>query len=129
MVWHSFFGSDISTFPDTFPYTAESPTLRKKITFTEEELWNEIDRVIKENTDFKCTPGQSLWYNLSLCANMDHFFDTEMNFLIQEYNMSKQFNIPPARSTDEMDYNKMVVFSAIDEEVMACQKRKQEDGK
>ena len=84
--------------------------------------------MLEENESNSYSPGQSLWYNLSLCANMDNFFDPEMNMMIQEYNMSKQFNIPPARSTDEMDYHKMVVFSAIDEEVMACQKRKQ-DGK
>tara|TARA_R100001530_G_scaffold95514_1_gene66430 strand:- start:269 stop:658 length:390 start_codon:yes stop_codon:yes gene_type:complete len=129
MVWYSFFGSNNSAFPETFPYTAKSPTLYKTITFTEEELWNEVDRVLIENENNSYTPGQALWYNLSLVANMNHFYDPEINMVIQEYNMSKQFSIPPARSTEEMDYHKMVVFSAIDEEVMACQNRKQEDGK
>ena len=128
MVWHSFFGSDSKAFT-SFPYKAKSPTLYKEIEFTEETLWEEVDRVLAENERNSYSPGQSLWYNLSLCANMDNFFDTEINMMIQEYNMSKQFNIPPARSTDEMDYHKMVIFSAIDEEVMACQKRKQDDGK
>lgn len=128
MVWYSFFGNDSTPFPD-FPYTAKSPTLYKTIEYTEETLWEEVDRVIQENEKNSYTLGQSLWYNLSLVANMINFFDPEINMTIQEYNMSKQFNIPPARSTEEMDYHKMVVFSAIDEEVMACQKRKQEDGK
>ncbi len=128
MVWYSFFGNDSAPFPD-FPYTAKSPTLYKTIEYTEETLWEEVDRVIQENEKNSYTLGQSLWYNLSLVANMINFFDPEINMTIQEYNMSKQFNIPPARSTEEMDYHKMVVFSAIDEEVMACQKRKQEDGK
>jgi len=129
MVWYSFFGNEESAFPDTFPYTAQSPTLYKKISFTEDELWKEVDRILKENERNSYTIGQALWYNLSMCANMNYFFDPEINFSLQEYNMSKQFNIPIAKSTDDLDYHKMVVFSAIDEEVMACQNRKQEDGK
>ena len=129
-MWYSFFGPIESPFPLEFPYQADSPTLRKSITYTEEELWNEVSRICQESLNSPSyTLGQSLWYNLSLCANIDYFYDPEMNFLIREYNMCKQFNIPPARNIDEADYLKMVILSAIDEEVNACMKHKQEKNK
>jgi hypothetical protein len=40
----------------------------------------------------------------------------------------KRFNIPLAASIDEVEYGRLVVFSAIDEEYNACIKAEQ-DGK
>ena len=128
-MWYSFFGPIESPYPLEFPYQATSPTLRKSITYTEEEVWLEVDRIVQESQGTSYTLGQSLWYNLILCSNMDYFYDPEMNFLIREYNMCKQFNVPPARSIDEAEYLKMVTFSAIDEEVNACTKHQQEKNK
>ena len=36
-----------------FPYTAISPTLGKPVTYTEDEIWNEIDRIIAEDVERK----------------------------------------------------------------------------
>lgn len=37
---------------------------------------------------------------------------------------SKEFNIPLAKCMDEASYEKLVIFSAINEELTACKNRK-----
>ena len=73
--WFSFFGVPSSPHPTTFPYKAKSPTLKKRITFTEEEVWREVDRALEENKDNQFTDGQVLFFNMVFCANPQYFFD------------------------------------------------------
>ena len=111
-----------------FPYECQSPTLNKKITYDEDELWREIDRILAEDERGKFTPGANLYHNLILCADASYFLDSETNMVLEEYMAMKRFNIPLAASIDEVEYNRFVVFSAIDEEYNACIKAEQ-DGK
>ena len=111
-----------------FPYECQSPTLKKKITYDEDELWREIDRILAEDERGKFTPGANLYHNLILCADASYFLDSETNMILEEYMAMKRFNIPLAASIDEVEYNRLVVFSAIDEEYNACIKAEQ-DGK
>jgi hypothetical protein len=111
-----------------FPYECQSPTLNKKITYDEDELWREIDRILAEDERGKFTPGANLYHNLILCADASYFLDSETNMVLEEYMAMKRFNIPLAASIDEVEYNRLVVFSAIDEEYNACIKAEQ-DGK
>jgi len=111
-----------------FPYECQSPTLNKKITYDEDELWREIDRILAEDERGKFTPGANLYHNLVLCADASYFLDSETNMILEEYMAMKRFNIPLAASIDEVEYNRLVVFSAIDEEYNACIKAEQ-DGK
>jgi len=103
-----------------FPYECQSPTLNKKITYDEDELWREIDRILAEDERGKFTPGANLYHNLILCADASYFLDSETNMVLEEYMAMKRFNIPLAASIDEVEYNRLVVFSAIDEEYNAC---------
>jgi len=103
-----------------FPYKAKSPTLKKQIVYTEEELWNEIDRILAEDAKRKFSPGQNLYYNLLLCADSSYFFDIDTNMLLEEYMAMKRFNIPIARSIDDAEFERVSLFSAIDEEYNAC---------
>jgi len=102
-----------------FPYQAKSPTLKKSITYTEVELWNEVDRILNEDKDCKYTPGTNLFYNLVLCADSSYFCTPETSFAMEEYMSMKRFNIPIANTIDEADYQRLVIFSAIDEEYNA----------
>tara|TARA_R100001443_G_C3345560_1_gene175522 strand:+ start:773 stop:1174 length:402 start_codon:yes stop_codon:yes gene_type:complete len=102
-----------------FPYKAQSPTLKKSITYTEEELWNEIDRALEEDKEHKFTPGANLYYNLVFCADSKYFCNAETNFMLEEYMSMKRFNLPLARTLDDAEYERVVIFSAIDEEYNA----------
>lgn len=110
-----------------FPYRAKSPTLKKSITYTKEELWNEIDRVLAEDQTGKFTAGQQLYFNMLHCADSTFFYDTDTIILLEEYLLYKRFNIPLYESLDNAIYERMSLFSAIDEEYLAIQ-RVQNDG-
>ena len=63
------------------------------------------------------------------CVNPNYFIDSKINILFEEYAFSKEFNIPIASNMDDISYEKMVIFSAISEEINACQKYKSEMNK
>jgi len=54
-----------------------------------------------------------------LCADSSYFCTAETSFTLEEYMSMKRFNIPIARTIDEADYERLVIFSAIDEEMNA----------
>ena len=99
------------------------------IGFTEEEVWREVDRALEENKDNQFTDGQVLFFNMVFCANPQYFFDPYLEFIFKEYAFSKEFDVPIANNIDEVPYEKMVIFSAISEEINACQKHKMETSK
>ena len=104
-----------------FPYDAQSPTLKKKITYTEEVLWEEIERLVEESKDGKFTFGAALYYSLVFCADSTYFLTPETVFALEEYMSMKRFNLPLAKTIDDADYHRLVIFSAIDEEFNALQ--------
>ena len=99
-----------------FPYTAISPTLGKPVTYTEDELWNEIDRIMAEDPERKFSLGQQCYYNLIHCANPAYFLTDEVIIALEEYMTMKRFNIPFASNIDDAVYHRLVIFSAIDDE-------------
>tara|TARA_A100001201_G_scaffold143585_2_gene145983 strand:- start:2017 stop:2388 length:372 start_codon:yes stop_codon:yes gene_type:complete len=103
-----------------FPYKALSPTLKKHITYDESELWKEIDRILDEDQDRKFTFGQQLYFNLLHCADSSYFLTNDTNILLEEYMLHKRFSIPLATSIDDALFERMSLFSAIDEEYNAC---------
>tara|TARA_R110001592_G_scaffold321443_1_gene599984 strand:- start:48 stop:425 length:378 start_codon:yes stop_codon:yes gene_type:complete len=109
-----------------FPYTIKSPTLKKQITFTEDVLWEEIARILGEDKQSKFTPGANLYYNLILCADTQYFCTPETSMALEEYMSMKRFNIPIAKCIDEAEYERLVIFSAIDEEYNAIIKQESE---
>jgi len=104
-----------------FPYTAQSPTLKKNITYTEDELWAEIGRIVEQDSDGKFTLGAALYYSLVFCADSTYFLTPETIFALEEYMAMKRFNLPLATTIDNADYHRLVIFSAIDEEFNALQ--------
>tara|TARA_R100000329_G_scaffold150370_1_gene143112 strand:+ start:401 stop:784 length:384 start_codon:yes stop_codon:yes gene_type:complete len=99
-----------------FPYRASSPTLGRMITYDENELWNEIDRILAEDSENKFSMGQQCYYNIIHCANPGYFLTQEVTMALEEYMAVKRFNIPLATSIDEANYHRLVTFSCIDDE-------------
>jgi hypothetical protein len=124
-MWMAF--HNVTTRVLAFPYKTNSPTLKKVITYDEAELWNEVDRIMAEDTEHKYTVGTNLYYNLLLCSDVNYWLDLDTNFYLEEYMAMKRFNIPLALSMDDVDYERLVVFSAIDEEYNACMKAKKNE--
>ena len=124
-MWMSYY--NIATRDLVFPYKAKSPTLHKVITYDENELWCEIDRILKESVKSRFTPGTNLYHNLILCADSYYFRDLEISMVLEEYMAMKKFNIPLASNIDDAEYERVVIFSAIDDEYQAIL-RKEQDG-
>ena len=103
-----------------FPYKAKSPTLKKIITYTEDELWSEVDRLLAEGQDGKFTIGANLYYNMLLCSDINYWLDQETIMYLEEFSAMQQYNIPLSKSIGETDYYQFVIFSAINEEYNAC---------
>jgi len=105
-----------------FPYYASSPTLGTQVLYTEEELWNEIDRILEEDTQQKFTMGQQCYFNIIHCSNPAYFLQPEVTLALEEYMAMKRFKIPISVDLDSADYNRLVIFSAIDDEYNAATK-------
>lgn len=118
--WYSFFGISDNGYPINEPYTAFSPTLREDITFDKNEIWVEIERILAEDKKKKFTAGQQLYHNVHFCISPYFFFDQESNMYLEELSISKRLKIPLARSVDESQYERLVILSAISEEIDAC---------
>ena len=125
-MWMSF--NNIQTRHLKFPYYAKSPSLKKRISFTEKTLWDEIDRISNSYNAKDDSVGQVLYYNLLHCADSSFFIDSESILWLEEFIAMKRFNIPIATSIDHAEYERIVIFSAIDEEMNACVKDKNGKG-
>ncbi|MAK37722.1 MAG: hypothetical protein CMC15_16300 [Flavobacteriaceae bacterium] len=111
-----------------FPYNAISPTTGALTYYTEEELWNEIDRILAEDTQRKFSIGQQCYFNLiSGCANPAYFLDSAIAMTLEEYVLIKKFNIPVAQDIDSADYARLVTYSSIDDEYNAIINMKKKD--
>ena len=117
-MWMSF--NNASSRDLQFPYQAKSPTLKKLITYTEDELWREVDRILAEDTEGKYTIGTNLYYNMLLVSNVSYWLDQGTVLYLEEFMALKSFNIPLAKDLDSTDYHQFVIFSAINEEYNAC---------
>tara|TARA_R100000655_G_scaffold34461_1_gene67064 strand:- start:194 stop:505 length:312 start_codon:yes stop_codon:yes gene_type:complete len=99
-----------------------SPTLGRMVLYTEEELWNEIDRILAEDSEKKFTPGQQCYFNLIHCANPAYFLTPKVIASLEEYMAMKRFSIPLASDIDSAEYHRLVIFSCIDDEYNAASK-------
>ncbi|BAQ90821.1 hypothetical protein [uncultured Mediterranean phage uvMED] len=106
----------------TFPYYAYSPTLGHEVEYDEKELWCEIDRILEEDPEHKFTIGQQCYFNLIHCSNSAYFLTDEVIFALEEYMAMKRFKIPLAQDIDTAPYDRLVIFSAIDDEYNAASK-------
>tara|TARA_R110000744_G_scaffold336683_2_gene441945 strand:+ start:2589 stop:2897 length:309 start_codon:yes stop_codon:yes gene_type:complete len=93
------------------------------ITFTEDEIWAECDRVTAEDKHNKFTLGQNLYYNLNFFCNPKFFIDSEIEAYIEDYFVSTKFNLPLSQTLHEADAKTIDIFRLISEEISACEKR------
>lgn len=107
-------------------YTAESPTLGKKIKFNKDEIFNEFQRIADEAGGTRWSVGQSLYYQSPLFCDIGKFVDKDSQDMIGEYTVCKQFHVPAASTLDEMEWDRFQGFQVIEEEMISCQKREME---
>lgn len=120
-VWCAYNGSPLDVYPP-FPYTSQSPTLYKEVTWkSKDDLWDEIDRICAEQSN-KYSTGQNLFHLIPLFTNPSMIIEQWHLDMINEYNYVTEFHIPIAKSLDEADAFRLDCFSIIKSEINNCLK-------
>ena len=73
--------------------------------------------------------GQEMYYLVPLFASSDWLIDDWMWNMIDDYNLSKQFNLPLALTLDEAPAEKLECFSIIDNEINLIKIHESKNGK
>jgi hypothetical protein len=110
-------------------YRAQSPTLRKKIEYNEEEIWEELERICAEDEENKYTDGQQMYFNHFHFVNSLYFRDLELESIINEYYYCTRLNVPPGRDLDSTSAHRLQCFSIIHTEMTAIESKKQIDAR
>jgi len=130
--WFFFFGVPDSTFPPELEsgdsYIAQSPTLSNypKVEYDTEEIWNEVERIVKECEGKKFTIGQNLYYQIPFFCNPRILYRPEFAKYLSQYQMITDFNIPIADSIDKVDAKTWRMMQIIKTELTACHNHKME---
>ena len=121
-LWFSSFG-----IPRTgllLPYTAQSPTLFRKIEFkTEGDVYDEIERILSEDNIQKFGVGKSLYYQLPFFCEPSLYISDWCWQMIEDYHLTKSYNVPMGNNLDDISCWRLDCFLTIEEEM---QKIKQE---
>ncbi|QDP50195.1 MAG: hypothetical protein Tp1102DCM295711_38 [Prokaryotic dsDNA virus sp.] len=115
-VWFSQYGlPDVEYF---LPYKARSPVLLRVLTYQNKgDLFDEIDRLLKDKGTHKFGVGQSLFYQLPLFCNPSVLIPNWCWEMINDYQSVKKFHIPIAKSLDSANAWQLDCFNIIDQEI------------
>jgi len=115
-LWFSSFG-----IPRTgllLPYTAQSPTLFKKIEYkTIEDIDDEIQRILSEKNIHKFGVGKSLYFQLPFFCNPSDVIPDWCYQMIEDYHLVKTYNIPLATDLDNLSAWRSDCFLTIESEL------------
>ena len=128
-LWFSSFG-----IPRTgllLPYTAQSPTLFKKIEYkTIEDIDDEIQRILSEKNIHKFGVGKSLYFQLPFFCNPSDVIPDWCYQMIEDYHLVKTYNIPLATDLDNLSAWRSDCFLTIESELNHIKEYKsKENGK
>ena len=128
-LWFSSFG-----IPRTgllLPYTAQSPTLFKRVEFkTEGDINDEIQRILSETNIQKFGVGKSLYYQLPFFCEPSNIISDWCWQMIEDYHLVNSYNIPLGNNLDDIDCWRTDCFLAIENEIEKIKKEnKNKNGK
>ena len=110
----------------TFPYTTQSPTQLKRIEFTnEDDLLDEINRILREPQTIKFGVGQSLFYQIPLFGDPNMLIPEWCWDMLEDYNLVKKFNVTLG-NLDDITAWRSDCFTLIDNEITNCTKHEQD---
>jgi len=100
------------------PYTAQSPSILKRIEFkTKKDVYDEIYRILNEPQTKKHGIGQSLFYQLSFFCNPSEYISEWCWDMIQDYHLVNNYNIPLGENLDDINAWRLDSFNVIQNEL------------
>lgn len=126
-LWFSSFG-----IPRTgllLPYTAQSPTLFKRIEFkNEKDIEDEIERILSTPNIEKHGIGQSLYFQLPFFCNPKEQIPEWCWQMIDDYYVTTEYNIPLAKTLDKANAWVLDCFNVIKDEANKINTYRSKDG-
>ena len=126
-LWFSSFG-----IPKTgliLPYTAQSPSLYKRIEYkTERDIYDEIERILSEKNIHKYGVGKSLFFQLPFFCDPISIISDWCWQMIEDYHLVKTYNIPLAPNLDDVNTWQSDCFLALESEFQQIKVHKLKEG-
>ena len=111
------------------PYSAQSPTLSKRVKFeNEKDVNEEIKRILSEPNIEKYGIGQSLYFQLPFFCNPEEQIHGWCWQMIDDYYVSTEYNIPLAKTLDKANAWTLDCFSVIKDEANKINIHKAKNG-
>ena len=115
-VWFSHYGWP--HWDKKFPYKRQSPTTSKvRVYKNQDHVMSEIDKIYEKQIKSKYTLGRNLYFTLPLFCDPKCLFEDWVTEVVKEFRISKELNIPLARSLDEADSFMVDNFLIIENEL------------
>tara|TARA_R110000824_G_scaffold176830_10_gene356015 strand:- start:536 stop:934 length:399 start_codon:yes stop_codon:yes gene_type:complete len=115
-LWFSAFG-----IPRTgllLPYTAQSPTLYKRVKYeTERDIYDEIERILSEKNIYKYGIGKSLYFQLPFFCEPASIISDWCLQMIEDYHLIKTYNVPLAPKLDDINVWQSDSFLVLEDEL------------
>tara|TARA_A100001515_G_scaffold130649_4_gene118034 strand:- start:845 stop:1243 length:399 start_codon:yes stop_codon:yes gene_type:complete len=122
-LWFSAFG-----IPRTgllLPYTAQSPSLFKRIKFeNEKDIYDEIYRILSEENIQEFGIGKSLYFQLPFFCDPSIIISDWCWQMIEDYHVVKNYNIPLCNNINDLDVFTSDCFTQIETELEEIKKYK-----
>ena len=128
-MWFSSLGLPHASF--NLPYKSQSPTLYKFVEYkTENDIFDEVNRILDEKGTKKYGIGQSLYYQMPLFCDPFFVIPEWCWDMLEDYNACKKFNVPLANNLEEVSVWMLDCFHTIEAEINNCTKyQRDKDGK
>ena len=118
-VWWGFYSSTQFVSPYSLPYNEVSPVDYKKREYgTEEDIWEEVGRIIEVNNRTSRTIGQDMYHLVPLFTNPMYIIEDWHLEVINEFNIVQNFNVSLG-VLDEVLNDRLNCFSIIQREYNA----------
>ena len=111
------------------PYTAQSPSLYKRIEYeTEKDIHDEIERILSEKATQEHGVGQSLYLQLPFFCNPDEQIPDWCWNMIDDYYTATEYNIPIAKTLNDANAWLLDCFNVIRDEINKINIYRSKDG-
>ena len=101
-----------------FPYKRQSPSSKKMVVFKSiDDVWKEVLALCEQWVDNPFSLGRNLYFHLPLFCNPKWLINEQDIILLKEFSWAKEFNIPIAKSLEDVDSKKLDYFDLISQEI------------
>ena len=115
-VWFSHKGLPDANFD--LPYQSRSPVLGKVINYeTDEDILEEIERILNEKATKKLGIGQSLFYQMAFFCNPTAVISDWCWEMINDYYLATKYNISLGKDLDSIIAWRIDCFNIIESEI------------